>query len=104
FLGHDVLRLALGADEEDRLSVCGKIGDELFGVPELLHRLVEIDDVNAVSLPEDVFLHLRIPALRLVAEMHAGLQQILHCNPGQMSSLSRAGLKTRLYNYRLLNW
>src|SRR5207244_7272527 len=74
FFGHDVLRLALGADEEDRLSVRGKIGQELFGFAEPLHRLVQIDDVDAVPLSENVFLHLRIPALRLVAEMYAGLQ------------------------------
>jgi hypothetical protein len=55
----------------------------LFGFTEQLHRLAEIDDVNTVSFAEDVLLHLRIPALRLVAEMNPGLQQILHRDTGQ---------------------
>jgi hypothetical protein len=39
---------------------------------------LEIDDVNPVALTEDVFLHLGIPAAGLVAEVHSGLQQLLH--------------------------
>ena len=65
------------------LAVGGEVGDELFGLAELLDGLVQIDDVDAVPLAEDEFLHLRIPPLRLVAEVNAGLQQILHRNPGQ---------------------
>jgi hypothetical protein len=39
---------------------------------------LQIDDVNAIALPEDVFLHLGIPTARLVTEMNASLQQLLH--------------------------
>ena len=46
--------------------------------------LAEVEDVDAVALAEDVRLHLGIPALRLVAEVHAGFQQILHRDRGQI--------------------
>ena len=87
FFRDDVLGLPLGADEQDRLAVRRQVRDELLGVAELLHRLVQIDDVDAVPLSEDVFLHLRVPPLRLVAEVHSGFEQILDRNPGQASSL-----------------
>ena len=45
--------------------------------------LPQVDDVDAVPFAEDVFLHLRVPALGLVAEVNARLQQILHRDRGQ---------------------
>src|SRR4029453_14657651 len=51
---------------------------EGVGLAELLERFLKVDDVNAVALAEDVLLHLRIPAFGLVAEVHSGLEQLLH--------------------------
>jgi hypothetical protein len=70
FLGDHVLRLALGTHEEHRATVGRQIRDELFGRAEALRRLVQVDDVDAVPLPEDEWLHLWVPALGLVAEVH----------------------------------
>jgi hypothetical protein len=58
---------------------------------EQLHGLAQVDDVDAVPFAEDVLLHLRVPALRLVAEVHAGLQQILHRDRGQILLLLGSG-------------
>jgi hypothetical protein len=41
-------------------------------------RLLEVDDVDPAALGEDEALHLRVPAPRLVAEVHSSLQQLLH--------------------------
>src|SRR5207249_2011977 len=73
-----LLRLLLGADEEHGAAAGGQVADERVGLAELLERLLEIDDVDAVALPEDVLLHLRVPSLGLVAEVYSGLQQLLH--------------------------
>jgi hypothetical protein len=81
-----VLRLPLGADEQHRASGGGELADELLGLPEQLGGLAQVDDVDAVPLAEDERLHLRVPALRLMAEMNAGLQQVLHSDRGQASS------------------
>ena len=97
FLGDDVLGLALGADEQDRAAFGGEAGDELLGLAEQLHRLAQVDDVDAVPFAEDVFLHLRVPALRLVAEVNPRLQQILHRDRGQSLHSRALRLDSRLH-------
>src|SRR5205085_8226523 len=79
-LADGVLRLALGADEEDVAPAvfAHEAGDERDGVAEHLLRLLEVNDVDAVALAEDVLLHLRVPAPDLVAEVDAGLQELFH--------------------------
>ena len=44
---------------------------------EQLLGLQQVDDVDAVALTEDEAAHLGVPAARLVAEVHSGLQQLL---------------------------
>src|SRR6185503_12929016 len=68
----------LRADEEDRAAALGDVAGELVRLFEQRLRLLEVDDVDAAALVEDEPLHLRVPAARLVAEMHPGLQQLLH--------------------------
>src|SRR5207302_8315410 len=88
-LGDYVLGLTLGAHEENRAAFGREAAHEFVSVAEQLHRLAQIDDVDAVSLAEDVLLHLRVPALRLVAEVNTRLQQILHRDCGQTLLLQR---------------
>ena len=45
---------------------------------ERRHRLGEVDDMDVVTGAEDVGLHLRVPAVRLVPEMGAGLEELAH--------------------------
>ena len=87
FLGDRVLRLLLGADEQHRAALGGQVAGEEIRLAELLERLLQVDDVDAVALPEDVLGHLRVPALGLVAEVDAGLQQLLHGDLGHRASL-----------------
>jgi len=61
-------------------------GHEPGGVLEHLQGLLKIDYVNTVTFAEDVFLHLRIPALGLVPEVNAGFEQFLHRYCGQTTS------------------
>src|SRR4029434_2718348 len=67
------------------LSLPYEIRDKLSGFFEKLESLLKIEDVDTVALSEDVLLHLRIPALRLVAEVDAGLQEFLHCDRRQIN-------------------
>ena len=73
-----VLRLLLRADEEDRAAALGDVPREVVRLLQQRLRLLEVDDVDAAALGEDEALHLRVPAARLVAEVHSGLQQLLH--------------------------
>jgi len=66
-----VLRLPLGADEQDTAALGDGIADRLQRAVQQRHGLGEIDDVDVVAGTEDVIRHLRIPAVRLVAKVNA---------------------------------
>src|SRR5690606_23536136 len=53
-------------------------GDEIERARHQRHGLRQVDDVDAVARAEDVRLHARVPAVGLVAEVSAGLDQLLH--------------------------
>ena len=72
---HDVLRLALGADEEDVAAAADRLDDEVVRALEEARRLVEVDDVDAVARAVDERAHLRVPALGLVAEVDARVEE-----------------------------
>ena len=59
----------------------------LHGALEQLQAFLKVDDINAVALSEDVFLHLGIPALGLVAEVDTSLQKLLHGDGNQTDLL-----------------
>ena len=82
-LADDVLGLLLGADEEDRAAARRRRRRRSGRRARTrLDRLLQVDDVDAVAGAEDVRLHLRVPALGLVAEVDAGLEQLLHGDGG----------------------
>src|ERR1017187_9276807 len=87
FFRNRILRLALGPDKQHQLARRRQLSNELRRLFEHLQRLLQIDDVNAVAFAEDIFLHLRIPALRLVTEVDASLEQFLHGDVCQCVSL-----------------
>src|SRR5690606_34397987 len=64
-LGHGLLGLLLGADEEDGAAVRDGLLDELVRAVDVRERLLEVDDVDAVALGEDEALHLRVPTAGL---------------------------------------
>src|SRR6185312_14995459 len=70
--------LLLRADNEHVGPPRDNIADEVDGRVEPRHRLLQVDDVNAVSFGEDELAHFRVPAPRLVAEVNPGLQELLH--------------------------
>ena len=74
-----LLRLLLRADEEHRLAVAtATAAREVHRLLEQRDGLLEVDDVDAVALGEDVALHARVPAVGLVSEVDAGFEQGLH--------------------------
>ena len=92
-LGDGVLRLLLRAHEEHGAAARCDVGDERVRLLEQRVGLGEVDDVDAAALAEDEPLHLRVPAARLVAEVDAGLQEVLHGHDRhEMCSLRLIGL------------
>ena len=78
FFLDDVLRLALGADEQHRAAGRHQVAHEVGGFFEELQRLLQVNDVDPVALAEDVRTHLRVPAPGLVTEVDASLEQLFH--------------------------
>ena len=77
-LGDRILRLALGANEQDLAAAGGGLLDEIERALEQAHGLIEVDDVDAVARAVDERRHLRVPAMLLVAEMNARFEKLTH--------------------------
>ncbi len=77
-LGDRLLCLALGAHEEDASAARGHVAHGLKRTVQIRHRLLEVDDVDAVAGAEDVTRHLRVPTPGVMAEMYAGFQKLAH--------------------------
>src|SRR5207342_207836 len=75
-LGDDLLGLLLGADEQDDPASAAEALRERVGFLEAREGLLEVDDVDPGTLPEEVPLHLRVPPSCLVAEVHARLEEL----------------------------
>ncbi len=73
-----LLRLTLGADEQHLAARTHGRFDEIERAREQRHGLRQVDDVNTVTRAENIRLHARVPAVGLVAEVSAGLDQLLH--------------------------
>ena len=60
--------------DEQHFAAVGHHGlDERIRVPRHGQAFLEIDDVDLVSLAEDVWCHLRVPVAGLMTKMHASL-------------------------------
>ena len=72
-----LLRLTLGADEQDLAASRNGVGDKVECPCEQRHALREVKNMDAVAGAEDIWFHLRVPAVGLVAEMRSGFNQLL---------------------------
>jgi len=73
----DLLRLLLGSNEQQVAAFGSQLLHEGGGILDGLEALGQVNDMDAVALVENVTLHFRIPALGLVSEMQAGIEQVL---------------------------
>ena len=77
-----VAGLLLRAHEEHDAAALGELAGELLGLVEQALGLEQVDDVDAAALAVDEAAHLGVPAAGLVAEVHAGLQQLPNADLG----------------------
>ena len=92
----DVLRLPLGADEQDAAAFGDGVAHRLQCAMQHRHGLREIDDVDVVAGAEDVTTHLRVPAVGLMAEVHASFQKLTHRKVRKRHNLLRLIRRGRL--------
>ena len=65
-----VLCLLLGADEQDSAALCCDLKYCLVSFVHFAYRLLQVDDVDTVSLGEDIRSHFRVPSSGLMSEMN----------------------------------
>ena len=70
FFFDSFLSLLLRTNEEDALAFSGNVTQECVCFINLLNGLLQVDDVDTVTLRKDVFSHLRVPTAGLVSEMN----------------------------------
>src|SRR5699024_29464 len=86
---HGLLRLLLGADEQDGAAVGDGLLDEVERLVDVGQRLHQVDDVDAVALGEDEATDLGVAATGLVSDVDAALQERAHgddCRDGVLCS------------------
>ena len=69
-----ILGLLFCAHEEDIPAAGGQVANEPGDPLEHRDGLLQVDDVDAVASPENIGLHLGVPATGLVAKVNPGLQ------------------------------
>ena len=75
---HHRLGRTLGAHEENRAAIGRHPSKEVHRLSVQGKRLLQVDDVDLVALPENVGRHSRVPEAGLVTEVHSGLQHFAH--------------------------
>jgi hypothetical protein len=78
FFNDRLLGLFLGAYKKDVFVPGSRVLNEIVGFFEHFQCLLQIDNVDTVSRPENVRFHLGVPAFCLVSEMDAGFQQLFN--------------------------
>src|SRR5437660_1488414 len=70
---HSLLSLLLCANEENRAAASYQLFNKFVRLIETRHRLLEINDMDAIAVHENELLHLGVPAPGLMPEMDASL-------------------------------
>lgn len=89
-----VAELAVAADEEDDALAVGDVGGEVEGQLEMIHRLVQVDDVLIQAAAEDVGLHEPMPTSLFVPQVHPGVEEIFQGE--ELLHVEEVGLAERL--------
>ena len=72
------LSLLLCSYEQNRLAGLSDLSHEIICVIDKSQRLLKVDDIDSVSLCEDIRSHLRVPSSCLMSEMDACFEQLFH--------------------------
>ena len=82
------MNILIGDIGNTNIKIC-LIEFKTFKIKKLIHfksnniysqSFLKIDDVDSVSMGEDVLFHLRVPSTFLVPEVNSSLQQRFHCD------------------------
>ena len=72
------LRGSRHSNEQDGAAFSSSIADEVIGLFQFLYGLLQVNDVNTISLAVDVLGHFRVPATGLMTEVYASFKKLFH--------------------------
>lgn len=75
---HHVGELTAAAHKQNDALAVSNMSSKIQHQPEMLQRLVQIDDILVQTASKDVWLHQPVTASFLVTEMDTGIKQCLH--------------------------
>ena len=75
---HAVLGLLFGSHKQHLAAICHQIAHICVGRLDMGKSQGQVNDVDAVALPENEPLHFRIPTASLVSEMDSSIKQLTH--------------------------
>ena len=77
-IGHMLRRRPLGADEQHASAASHGVTHGPQRPVQHRDGLLQVDDMDLIAHPEQERRHARVPAAGVVAEMHAGFEQLAH--------------------------
>ncbi len=80
FFSDGFLCLAFGADEHDHAALGDSVTNQVVGAIQKLDSLLQVNNMDAVALGENIGAHQRIPFVGAVTEMNTTFQQGFHRN------------------------
>ena len=75
-----VLSLLLCSDKENASAFCCDVANKIVRFLNFLYSLLQVDDIDTVSLGKNILRHFRVPAACLMSEVNTCLQKLLHLN------------------------
>ena len=76
---NDLLRLALGADEQDLAAVDHGALQKVARICDLVDGFGDVDDADTVLGTVDIVFHFGVPTFRLMSKMTSRFEQIFDC-------------------------
>jgi hypothetical protein len=74
------LGLLFGPDKKNTFSIGHGVFNKSIGLIKLLHRLLQINNINPIALHINIGSHLGIPPAGLMTKVNSCFQQLLHSN------------------------
>src|SRR5699024_1053143 len=78
FFSNCFLSLLFGTNEQDGATVSNGLHDELECFIDVGQGLLQVNDVDAVTIGEDVTTHFWVPTTGLVTKVHTSVEELAH--------------------------
>src|SRR5215831_5364493 len=78
FFSNSFLGLFLCAHEQDGSTICGYLLNKLVRFIQTCHRLLQVNDMDAIAIHKDERSHLGVPTTGLMPKVNTSFKKLLH--------------------------